>query len=425
MPREQGPPAPVTPGTAPTKAQVALQLGAAAVGSSGDAATYRPSDRITVALLAALRAGSLVLGGAEVAGGEVSAHSRTAMRLLVGLTAVSGLTFARAVRRLTPQRARRPFDNLTVVIESVTGVAALLILARVTHAGQRSGSGFWVEPYTVISAVIIAAAASRLAVGLPAVALLTGAYLVGMFSGLAGPSLTGSGDVTAAWTNAMSYVAFFVVAAMGFRLLRSITGQAETLRQMIVRLSAERARVAAAGRIYQIGHDIPKALLREVKRGTMTAEQLRQWAPRFRSDLLAEVSAVPREQVNLRNELDRVASVYAVGTTLDIDLKAMNGQPSGLPALLMAEAFRELLNNASYHRYGYPVHVIGSASDDRVEVSVHNGGPGVEPRMLASAWALKQNAIHQFEAAGGSYRIDSESPPADGTTVVLRYPGEA
>jgi len=52
---------------------------------------------------------------------------------------------------------------------------------------------------------------------------------------------------------------------------------------------------------------------------------------------------------------------------------------------------------------------------------VHNDGPGVDPQRLASAWARKKNSLHQFETAGGAYRIDS-SPAWAGTTVVLRYP---
>lgn|GEM_PF-5090601 len=408
------------PASDPSPAAVAV--GTTTIRSSGDAATYRPSDRITCGLLSALRAGSLLLAGAELTGGGAASHSATAVSVFVGLILVSALSFARAGRRVVSLRGRPPFDNLTVVVESITGVAALLILANVTSAAERSSSSFWVEPYTVIGAVIIAAAARRIEVGLLAVIALTAAYLVAMLSGWTDAPVTKSAGVTTAWTNAMSYLAFYAIAAMGFRLLRGITGQAEALRQMIVRLSAERARVAVAGRIYQIGHDIPKALLREVKRGTMPPERLREWAPRFRADLLAEVTGDPRELVDLREELDRVASTYAPGMTLDINLEQMRGQPPGLPGLLLAEAFRELLNNASYHRYGFPVHIFGRSSPDSVEVRVHNGGPGVEPRMLASAWALKQNTIHQFEAAGGRYRIDSAAPPAVGTTVVLSYP---
>jgi hypothetical protein len=400
-------------------------IGSAAGQWPGDAAIYHAADLITVGLLAALRAGTLLLGGIELSGGAKWSHPAAAGWLLAGLTCLSALTFARAGHRVVAGTTRRPLDAATVVTEVVTGVAALFILSYATTAGARASSSFWVEPYTVISAVIIAASVRRAWSGALTVACLTGAYLLSVLPGLApGSAVTGQANVTAAWTNSMSFLAFYALAGMGFRLLRSITGQAETLRQMIAQLSAERARVVAAGRIYQIGHDIPKALLREVRRGTMPPERLRAWAPRFRADLLAEVAADPREQVELRQELARVTAAYAAGMQLEVDLDAMVGQPSGMPALLMAEAVRELLNNASYHRYGYPVQVFGSASAERVEVCVHNGGPGVEPRRLASAWALKQNTIHQFEAAGGGYRIHSAPPPARGTTVILSYPGE-
>jgi hypothetical protein len=69
---------------------------------------------------------------------------------------------------------------------------------------------------------------------------------------------------------------------MGFRLLRNIAGQAEALRLMIARLSAERTHYADAERIWRIGHDNPKALLREVRRpllATMTLAGTGIYAP--------------------------------------------------------------------------------------------------------------------------------------------------
>jgi hypothetical protein len=191
-----------------------------------------------------------------------------------------------------------------------------------------------------------------------------------------------------------------------------------------LRASVRGLLAAAADRIWQIGHDVPKALLREVRRGTLSPDQVRAWAPRFRADLLALLAADLRAPVRLHDELTHLASTYAAAMRLDTDITAMNRQPPGMPTLLMAEAVRELLNNASYHRYGYPARLTGCSSATQAEISVHNDGPGVDPRRMASAWALKQNIIHRFEAAGGSYHICS-APGTDGTTVVLCYPGDS
>lgn len=401
--------------------------GAALAATAGqpltDAAAFHVADMIIVTLLAVLRAGTLLLGGFELAGGVRWRSQGTAGWLLAGLACLSAVTFARAGRRVAAGTARRPVDAATVVTETVSGAAALLILAYASLPGARATSGFWAGPYTVISAVIIAAAARRSWSGAFAVSCLTGAYLLSVLSPLPGPPPADQASVAAAWTNAISYLAFYALAAMGFRLLRSTTGQAETLRQMTAGLSAERSRVAVAGRAYRIGHDIPKALLREVRRATMPPGRLREWAPRFRADLLAELAGDPRAAVDLQAELARIAATYGAGMQLEVDLAAMAGQPPGVPALLMAEAVRELLNNASYHRYGYPVRLAGEGTVDHVEVSVRNDGPGVEPRRLTSAWARKQNTIHQFEAAGGGCQVTSAPLRAVGTTVVLRYPG--
>lgn len=85
---------------------------------------------------------------------------------------------------------------------------------------------------------------------------------------------------------------------------------------------------------------------------------------------------------------------------LDDDLGAMDGQPPGMLALMMAVAVRELLIHASYHRHGYQARLTGRSSVKFVEVSVHYDRPGVDPRRLASTWALKQNIIHQVRDDG-------------------------
>jgi hypothetical protein len=408
-----------------TGATVPAASGGAAGQAPRGAAIYHVADLIAVAMLVMLRAAMLLLaGGIELADSAKWRSPATSWWLLAGLACLSAAMFARAGRRVAARVTRPPFDAATVVTETVTGVAALLVLAYAVTPSARASSDFWAEPYAVISAVTIAAAARRAWPGALAVTCLTCAYLASVLSGLPAQSATRQAVIATAWTNAMSYLAFYALAFLGFRLLRSTTGQAETLRQMIAGLSAERSRVAAAGRAYQIGHDIPKALLREVRRATMTPERLRAWAPQFRADLLAELDADPRTAVDLREELARIAATYAAGMQLDVDLTAMAGQPTGLPALLMAEAVRELLNNASYHRYGYSAGLTAESTDQHVEVSVHNEGPGVEPRRLASAWARKQNTVHQFEAAGGGYQIHSAPQSAAGTTVVLRYPAD-
>jgi hypothetical protein len=246
-----------------------------------DAAAF-PASRVTLGLLAILRLATLVLGGIEL-----PRAAGAGMALLAALACLSAVTFTRAGRRLARPNGREPFDAATLASETVAGIAALLILAALTPPSARAGSGFWAEPYTVISAVIIAAAARRGLIGGLAVGGLAAAYLLAVLSPFPGPPASDHASVAAAWVNATSYLAFYIVALMGFRLLRSITGQAETLRQMIVLLSAERSKFAAADRIWQIGHDVPKALLREVRRGTMSPDQVRAWAPRFRADLLA------------------------------------------------------------------------------------------------------------------------------------------
>jgi hypothetical protein len=386
---------------------------------SRDTGTGTMAGWIAVIVLAALRASALAQGAIAVAA-ESGGHGRLVSAwLLAALAAASAATFARAARRLATGHPRWPFDSVNVCVEVATGAAALLILASVTPDATRVG--FWALSYTVISAVIVAAASSPPWLGFGGAACLAGAYLASVVPAVAGSTSATPGSIAAAYTNAFSYLAFYALALLGFRLLRSIAGQAESLSAELRKLSEERARLAVAGRVGQIGHDIAKALLREVRLADLPAATLREQAPRFRADLLAALDADPRVPVDLRAEVERIADTYAMAIPLQVTVAEMAAQPPGIPARLIAEATRELLNNASYHRYGYPAWVTGRAGPDYVELSVRNGGPGIDPRRLADAWERKRNIVHQLRLAGGSYQISS-SPESDGTTVTIRYP---
>jgi hypothetical protein len=386
-----------------------------------DTTAVPAAERVIVAALALLRAVTLVLGGLELPRAVRPHDLPGASLLLAALVCVSAVTFGRAARRLRA-RLGPPLDAITAWTETITGIAALLLLAHLTVADSRAGSGFWAEPYTVVSAVIIGAAARRVWAGALGAAGLAAGYLVAVLTAIGGPVPHAQAYAAPAWTNASSYLAFYAVAAMGFRLLRNIAGQAEALQLMIARLSAERTHYADAERIWRIGHDNPKALLREVRRPALPAAKLRELAPVFREELISELDADPEAPGVLADELTRIAATFARLMPLDVDLTAMNSQPPAIPALLMAEAARELLNNASCHRYGYQAWLTASSSAEHAEIQVHNDGPGVDPQRLASARARKKNTLHQFETAGGAYRIDS-SPAWAGTTVILRYPG--
>jgi signal transduction histidine kinase len=139
----------------------------------------------------------------------------------------------------------------------------------------------------------------------------------------------------------------------------------------------------------------------------------------FRRDLLASLNADPRRPVDLADELTTVAKTFAEAVPLRLDTSRLGPRLPGLPALVMAEAVRECLNNASYHAYGSAVTVTASAHAGVVTVSVRDDGPGCNPARVMAAWAHKQNAVHQVEAAGGAYEV--RSGPR-GTLVSLRYP---
>lgn len=392
--------------------------------SRSEAEGIRVADLVIVVLLVVLRLGTLALGLAEMSGASDLLHPAAAMAALAVLAAESVVVFGLAVTRLV-RRATPVLGEGTALLETLAGVAGLVVVAYAMPLELRTTSTFWIEPYTVISAVVLAAATRRAIVGAAGAACLTAAYLFCVFIWMHGGMQSSSEEEATAWTNALSYLPFFAIAAIGFTLLRSVVEQTDALRLLLRRLSAERARVTAAADAYRIGHDIPKALLREVRRGTMETTKLRPWAKKYRDDLLTAIGHDKRPPVSLRDELGALATAFAAATTLHVDIDALGEIPKGAPTLLIAEAVRELLNNASYHAYGFPATLTAQSSAESLQVAVHNGGPGVDPARVASAWARKQNTLHQLQAAGGSYQVDSSPDSPAGTTVTVTWPALA
>lgn len=377
------------------------------------------ADRIIVVLLAVLRVGTLVLGAVEISGSSAVRHPGVALAALMALAGQSTLMFGLAAVRL--RRGVTPaLGELAALVETAAAATGLLVVAYATPLALRTTSTFWIEPYTVISVVVLAAAARRRIVGAAGAACITATYVLCVFVvAPEGMSLSSAARATA-WANAISYLPFYVIGAIGFTLVRSVVGQTDALRRQLGQLSEERARITAESDAYEIGHNIPKAVLREVRHGTRGTAELRPWVEKSREDLMTAFSHKERKPVILRDELKALAGAAAM--TLRVELEALGEVPADAPKLLIAEAVRELLNNASHYAFGFPATLTGRSTAEFVQVAVHNDGPGVDPVRLAFAWALKQNTLHQFEAAGGSYEIHSSANSSAGTTVTVTWP---
>lgn len=382
------------------------------------------ADRVIVVLLAVLRAGTLVLGGLETGGSSGARHQGVAVAALVALAGQStfmfGLAAARLRRGVTPA-----LGEVAALVETAAAATGLLAVAYATPLALRTTSSFWIEPYTVISVVVLAAATRRRIVGAAGAAFLTATYLVCVFVvAPEGMRLSSAASATA-WTNAISYLPFFAIGTIGFALVRSVVEKTDTLRQLLGQLSEEHARVTASSDAYEIAHNIPKAVLREVRHGIRGTAELRPWVEKSRKDLLTRFTGDEREPVTLRDELTALAAAVAAAIPLRVELEELDAVPVSAPKLLIAEAVRELLNNASHHAFGYPATLTGRSTEDFVQIAVHNDGPGLDPVGLAFTWALKQNTLHQFEVAGGSYEIDSSVGSSAGTTVTVAWPARA
>lgn len=379
------------------------------------------AELILVVLLAILRAGTLVLGAAEITSASGLTHPSAAIAALSALAATSAVAFALAALRL--RRGVTPaLDERTAVVEIVVGVGGLLVVAYATPLSLRATSTFWIEPYTVITAIVLAAATRRVAVGAAGAACLTVTYLLCVFVWSTGGMHLSSAARATALANAISYLPFFAIGAIGFATLRFVMGQTDELRRKLRQLSAERARLKVADALHRIGHDNPKALLREMRRDSTITDRLRPRAIKYRNDLLIALGDNERSEVSLHDELAALAEALAASATLQIDLEELDQVPAGAPTLLIREAVRELLNNASFHAYGFPAVLSARSSPERVTVTVHNDGKGVDPAMVAALWTRKQNTLHHLQVAGGVYEIQSRDEPSAGVTVTVSWP---
>ncbi len=405
----------------------ATTAGTGAAGYEG-----RSAETVALVIAGALRSGTLVLALAQAG---------RAAWLVAALAAQSLVGFGRCYRRV--RLGRLPaVDAPAAVTETVCGILCLVLAASALGASSLPTSAFWAEPYTVVTVVVVGAAGWRLLPGLACACAVTVAYATTVFSALGPHHFAGAAALrtadAAVWNNAVSYLPFFLIARLGFRLLRAIMGQSEELRAMLGRLAGEQARVAAAAQAYRIGHDIPKALLREVRRATMSADQLAPWAEQYRRDLATALGrsagdaadagrASCGDGAGLAEELRQLSRAFVPVTRLHLDLSGLSGPlPPGAPVLTVADAVRELLNNAAYHAYGYPVGLTAAGDAGHLVVQVRSGGPGPDPQRVTAAWERKRNSVHMVRAAGGDYRVGpadpAAGPDARGLSVVLEWP---
>jgi hypothetical protein len=377
------------------------------------------ADRAVAVFLLVLRAVTLALGAAVVIGSAGFVHPFAARATLAVLAAQSIVLCAVAARRWR-RRASPTLHERTALLETVAGVAGLVVMAYATPLKLRTTSTFWIEPYTVISAVVLAAAARRAIVGWVGAVCLTATYLLCVLVFAHDGARLSTEAQAIAWTNALSYLSFFAIAAIGFALVRTVVENIDVLRSELEYKSARLARMRAAGEAYDIGHDIAKAALREL-RGEMTP-RLRSRARKHRVDLIREVTREERQADSLRDELDALAAASAVATS---GLQELDVIPAGAPTDLIVRAVRELLNNASEYARGFPITLSARSSLELVQVTVRDEGPGVDPAVLASSWARKRGTLHQLQAAGGSYRVDSSPATRAGTAVMVIWPAVA
>jgi hypothetical protein len=376
-------------------------------------------QRVIVLVTAALRVASLVLGLLHVVA-MTGGPQRVAAILWTALAGESILVFGRAGRSLNRRPDCNPFDRVTVFVETGAALVGLAVLATVVARGARIGAGFWMEPYSVVTVLILAAADGSLLPGLIGALILASGYLAATAWRIS-MSAVGRGTLATIVTNALSYPAFWVVGVLGFRLHQDVSDQVLALRMRVTAAAAERARLVASIRGHRIAHDIPKAFLRELRRARLSPETLRLWAVSFRQDLLQALGRDPRQSIALRAELEAVTRTFR--NTMQLTMR-LDGLPKGhlpVPALVLAEAVRECVNNASYHRSGSPVWVSAGLVNGVLEIEVGNGGPGCDPRRAEAIWASKCNSIHQVMVAGGSYAVES-TPTSDGTLVRLCFP---
>jgi len=375
--------------------------------------------RLSLVVLGLLRLGSLALAATPVASAP-GPHRGVVLATFALAATTSTAVFARSVVRARVRPHLAAVDGVAALAETAAGAVGLLLLGTAMPATSTTGPDFWMLPYTVVTTVLLAVACRRVVAGLAGSLVLMAAYLVAAGPWLHTARVADPGAVAVVLNNAVSYPGFFALSAVGFQLFRLLTGEVDLLRRLIARSAAEQARLHAAQDAYRVAHDYPKAYLRELRRAERPSDDLRRWAAQFRADMLGALAADPRTRVDLADETAAVVAAFSGVMAVSLDISGLRPATDGTPVLVLAEAVRECLNNASFHGGGGAVAVTVSSSDATLTVTVADDGPGCNPARVMAAWALKQNAVHLVEAAGGAYGV--ESAPGRGTTVRLTFP---
>lgn len=336
-------------------------------------------------------------------------------RLALGAVVVSGVELAWLVKRSGRVRAR---DPLAARVDAIVGLAGLAALGAATEPDDRTSSLNWMLPLTVGSC-INALRGVEVTEGMLIASGLSGAYLVTTRDALR----SGSGRAATAIANAMSYPAFFLLAAIATRVARRLARELDVARAEAVEQSARAGAEAARNQAHRIMHDSAIQTLEAVgSRFDGVTAEVRRVALREAAQLRRSISESTTGTGGLMLALDELAAEFAARGLHVTVTSELASEPDVALCGALRDATREALTNVVKHAEVDSAVVRAVVTEDGdTRITVRDQGRGFEPSSVESGFGLTHSIRGRIHEVGGTVSISSA--PGRGTRVELEVRG--
>jgi signal transduction histidine kinase len=373
------------------------------------------NERMVILGLATIRLAQYLPGVAVVAFVSGADGGVRALAWLIAAVAGAVGVFADGLRR---GRLEPRWILVDIVVASVVAVAV----------------GTSVSPEVAVSwinwsFVPLMGAATTAAVGLTRRwALVTTLVCLAAYVGSVAPWRGGIAVAVDSIGNAVSIVAFAIVAAIFADALRRNAYRAqaamETASALEIERMTEHARTTERLHQHQMLHDTALATLTGIAAGTLDASD-----PRTR-DRCAQDAALVRNLILSEGDPAPTNLAWAVGEAVRRHAGAIREihhqsdvTTNELPAEVVAafaRATTEALNNVERHAGTSSVWVTVTGDQHQANVSIVDRGVGFDHKAVHEGLGLKESVMRRLWDVGGEARVDSAA--GAGTTVELSWP---
>jgi signal transduction histidine kinase len=403
---------------------------------TGDVGAVAQNERLFLRVFALVRAATVFLSAASLAGNWNSAAHPLVAALLVAALAVENVAAIRAYWRRGWAHSRH-----LAVADICFGVAALVAMVVVLKATANPDSDNMIYPYSVASVTAAGLAFRRLSSALAMAALIVVAYLTA--------TIWRFGISPHIVLNSLTYWVFATITWVLATRFRRLSGDLDEARLGAIEqereLARERERMRYTRELHAIRIAAAQRLIEQERQRARMSRDLHDhvlqtlefvgreaWIsdPQVRDHVAAEavwLRALVRGELEtpageLTAALDRVvATATEAGMQIDQNMAGLRADPLPREVIdAVAGAVTELLTNVRKHA-GTTKAVLRAISEaDALTVTVLDHGCGFDPEAAAHGIGLRESVKARIRQVNGRVVVTSE--PGAGAHVEISIP---